>query len=130
MSCVILTLPVHVYCVTNYASIRLCQPNFKIHALNRQGYFLINCSILKESCSYCNNPEKIKRKQASVTPPPPPQAINKITEIPRFDFLKQMHVLLTCHAVLDVMNIQFIVCKHVFDSLAVKKASHHQKDHG
>ena len=38
----------------------------------------------------------------------------QITEIPCFDFLKQVHLLLTCHAVLDVMNKQFIVCKNVF----------------
>ena len=30
----------------------------------------------------------------------------QITEMPRFDFLKQVHALLTCHAVLDVMNKQ------------------------
>ena len=28
----------------------------------------------------------------------------QITEIPHFDFLKQVHVLLMCQAVLDVMN--------------------------
>ena len=28
----------------------------------------------------------------------------QITEIPRLDFLKQVHVLVTCHVVLDVMN--------------------------
>ena len=44
----------------------------------------------------------------------------QITEIPRFDVLKQVHVLLTYHAVLDAVNKQFIVCKHVFNSLAVK----------
>ena len=44
----------------------------------------------------------------------------QITEIPRFDFLKQVHVLLTCDVVFDAMNKQFIVCKQVFDSLAVK----------
>ena len=54
----------------------------------------------------------------------------QITEIPRFDFLAQVHVLLMCHAVLDVMNKQFIVCKHVFDSLAVKMTSVRQRDHG
>ena len=54
----------------------------------------------------------------------------QITEIPRFDFWKQVHVLLTCHAVLDVMNKQFIVCKHVSDSLAVKMTMLHQGDHG
>ena len=51
------------------------------------------------------------------------------TEIPRFEVLKQVHVMLTCHAVLDVMNKQFIVCKHVFDSLAVKMTSIRQGDH-
>ena len=54
----------------------------------------------------------------------------QITEIPRFDFLKQVHVLLTCHAVLDVMNKQIIVCKHVSDSLAVKMTNLRQGDHG
>ena len=53
----------------------------------------------------------------------------QITEIPRLDFLKQIHVLLTCHAVFDIMNKQFIVCKHVFDSLAVKMTSIRQGDH-
>ena len=47
----------------------------------------------------------------------------QITEKPLFNFLKQVHVLLTCHAVLDVMNKQLIVCKHVFDRLAVKMTS-------
>ena len=54
----------------------------------------------------------------------------QIIEIPRFGFLKQVHVLLTCHAVLDVMNKQYIVCKHVFDSLALKMISRHHGDHG
>ena len=35
------------------------------------------------------------------------QGYQQITEILRFDFLMQVHVLLTCHAVLDVMNKQF-----------------------
>ena len=52
------------------------------------------------------------------------------TEMPRFDVLKQVHVLLTCDAVLDVMIKQFIVCKHVSDSLAVKMTSLRQGDHG
>ena len=43
----------------------------------------------------------------------------QIAEITRLDLLKQVHVLLTCHVVLNVMNKQFIVCKHVFDSLVV-----------
>ena len=54
----------------------------------------------------------------------------QITEIPHFDFLQQVHVLLTCHAVLDVMNKQFIVGKHVSDSLAVKMTSLRQGIHG
>ena len=58
------------------------------------------------------------------------QSYQQITEIARFDVLKQVHVLLTCHAVLDVMNKQFIVCKHVFDSLAVKITNPRQGDHG
>ena len=46
-----------------------------------------------------------------------------------FYVLKQVHVLLTCHAVLDVINKQFIVCKHLSDSLAVKMTSFRQGDH-
>ena len=54
----------------------------------------------------------------------------QITEILRLDFLKQVNVWLTCHIVLDVMNEQFIVCKHVFDSLAVKMTNLGQEDNG
>ena len=54
----------------------------------------------------------------------------QITEISRLDFLKQVHVLLTCHVVLDVMDAQFMVCKHVFDSLTVKVTNLSQEDHG
>ena len=54
----------------------------------------------------------------------------QITEIPRLDFLKQVHVLLTCHVVLDVIDKQFMVCKHVFDSLTVKVTNLSQEDHG
>ena len=43
----------------------------------------------------------------------------QITEIQRFDVLKQVHVLLTCHVVLDV-----------FESLAVKVTNLRQGDHG
>ena len=32
------------------------------------------------------------------------QGYRQITEIQRLDVLKQVHVLLTCHVVLDVMN--------------------------
>ena len=54
----------------------------------------------------------------------------QIAEIPRFDFLKQAHVLLTCHAVLDVMNKQFFVCKHFSDNMAVKMTNLRHRDHG
>ena len=54
----------------------------------------------------------------------------QIPEIPRFDFVTQVHVLLTCHSVLDVMNKLIIVCKHVSDSLAVKMTSLRQGDNG
>ena len=58
------------------------------------------------------------------------QGYQQITETQRFDFLKQVHVMLTCHTVLDVTNKQFIVCKHVFDNLAVKMTSLCQGDYG
>ena len=64
---------------------------------------------------------------ASLCPRPGWQQII-YTEIPCFDFLKQVHVLLTCHAALDVTNKQFIVCKHIFDSLTVKMTSLRQGD--
>ena len=53
----------------------------------------------------------------------------QITGILRLDFLKQVQMLLPCHIVLDVMNESFIVCKHVFDSQAVKMTNLHQEDH-
>ena len=54
----------------------------------------------------------------------------QITEIPRLNFWKQVQALLTCRVVFDVMNEQFIVCKHFFDSLAVKMTNLRQVDHG
>ena len=36
MSCIIVALHVSIYCVTNNASIRLYQPNFKMHAKHVQ----------------------------------------------------------------------------------------------
>ena len=54
----------------------------------------------------------------------------QIKEIPRFDVLKQVQVLLTCYAVFDVINKQFIVCKHIFDNQAVKLTNLCQGDHG
>ena len=53
-----------------------------------------------------------------------------MTEISRLDFLKLLHVLLMWHVVLMAMKVQFIVCKHVFDSLAVKKTDLVLGDHG
>ena len=53
----------------------------------------------------------------------------QITEIACLDFLKQVHVLLTCHVVLDIMNDQCMACKHAFDSLAAKMTSLGQEDH-
>ena len=54
----------------------------------------------------------------------------QVTEILRFDVLKQVHVLLTLHAVLDAVNKQFIVCKQVFNGLAVKMTGLRWGDHG
>ena len=54
----------------------------------------------------------------------------QITEIQSLEVLKQVHVLLTCHVVLGVMNDQFYVCKHVFDSLAANITSLRQGDYG
>ena len=54
----------------------------------------------------------------------------QIIEIPRLDILKQVNVLLKCHVVLDVINDQYIACKHVFNSLAVKMTSLRQGDQG
>ena len=54
----------------------------------------------------------------------------QITEIPRSDVLKQVHVLLTYHTVLDAVNKQFIVCKNVFNGLVVKMTSLRWGDHG
>ena len=54
----------------------------------------------------------------------------QITEIQHFDFLKLVHVLLTCHVALDVMNDYSIICKHVSDSLAVKMTNLRQGDRG
>ena len=59
-----------------------------------------------------------------------PPGYRQITGIPRLDFLKQVHVLLTCRIVLDVMNESFIISKHVFDNLAVKMTHLRQGDHG
>ena len=54
----------------------------------------------------------------------------QVTEILRFDVLKQVHMLLTLHAVLDAVNKQFIVCKHVFNGLAAKMTGLRWGDHG
>ena len=54
----------------------------------------------------------------------------QVTEILRFVVLKQVHVLLTLHAVLDAVNKQFIVYNHVFNGLAVKMTGLLSGDHG
>ena len=41
-----------------YVSTKFQNTRYARAAVNRQGYFLRCCSILKESCSYCNYPEK------------------------------------------------------------------------
>ena len=48
----------------------------------------------------------------------------QITGIPCLDFLKQVHVLLTCYVVLDVIN------ERLFDSLALKLTNLRQGYHG
>ena len=60
------TLVVHVPvdCVINNASISMYRPNFKIHDVHVLQLTGRYCSILKESCSYCNNPEIFQCKQA------------------------------------------------------------------
>ena len=53
-----------------------------------------------------------------------------MTEISRLDFMKLVHVLMTLHVVLKAMKEKFIVCKHIFDSMAVKKTDLILGDHG
>ena len=106
MSCFIVTLHEPVYCVKNNASIRLYQPNLKKTgraraAVNRQGYFLICCLILKERELFLLQFSGLTSVLASLSRRP---GYQKITKIQRLDILKQVHVLLTCHVVLDVMN--------------------------
>ena len=50
--------------------------------------------------------------------------------ITRMDILKLVNVLLTWPVVLDMINAQFKVCKHVFDRLAVKRSALVQGDYG
>ena len=105
MSCLIVPLHVSAYCVINKASIRLNQPNLKKNT----------------TCTCCGKPAglfshmlfDIERELfllqlsgenlvlASLSRRP---GYRQITEIQRLDVLKQVHVLLTCHIVLDVMN--------------------------
>ena len=81
MSCFIVTLHAPVYCVINNASTKFQNAQCARAAVNLRGYFLICCSILKESCFYCNYPEKIQQAYR--------QTVN-----PRLDFFEQIHVLL------------------------------------
>ena len=104
MSCIIVPLHEPVYCVINNASIRLYQPNFKIHdvhvlhkpaGLFSHILFDIERELLLLQISGENSVlASLGRRPGN----------RQITEIPRLDFLKQVHVLLTCHIVLDVMN--------------------------
>ena len=55
---------------------------------------------------------------------------HQITEIPLFDLLEADTRVADVPRSLDVMNDQLIVCKHAFDSLAVKMTSIRQGDHG
>ena len=64
------------------------------------GLFSHMLFLLKESCSCCNYPEKnsvLERLSRR-------SGYRQIKEIQRLDVLKQVHLLLTCHVVLDVMN--------------------------
>ena len=121
MSCIIVvTLHVPVYCVINNASIRLYQPNFKIHdvhVLRLTGRVIFSYTVRYKKRVV---PMAIIRRKFSVSKHKSLSSYQQITEIPRFDILKQVHALLRCHAVFDVMNKQFIVCKHVSDSLVAK----------
>ena len=130
MSCLILTLHVPVYCVINNASIRLCQPISKYTMCKCCGkpaglFFHILFDIERELFLLQYSGENSVLASLSRRP-----GYQQIAEIPRFDFLKQVHVLPTCHAVLILMNKQFIICKHVSDSLAVKITSFRQGDDG
>ena len=98
MSSSIVTLHVPVYCVIINASIRPYQPNLKIHdvhVLRKHMLFDIEKKLLLLQLSGENS------VLASLSCRP---GYRQITEIQRLDILKQVHVLLTCHIVLDVMN--------------------------
>ena len=104
MSCIIVTLHVSVYCVINNASIRLYQPDFKITTCMCCGkpaglfsYMLFD--IEKELFLLQLSGENSVLASLNRHP-----GYRQITEIQRLDVLKQVHVLLTCHVVLDVMK--------------------------
>ena len=48
------------YCLYQIVSTKFRNARCARAAVNRQGYFLIYCLIMKEICSYCNNPEIIQ----------------------------------------------------------------------
>ena len=89
-----------VYCVIINASIRLYQPKIQnargkptglfshlLFDIGRQLFLLQLSGENSVLASLCRRP-----------------IYRQITEIQRLDVLKQVHVLLTCHVVLDVMN--------------------------
>ena len=128
MSCIIVTLHVPVYCVTNNASIRLYQPKYTMcmccrnpAALFSHMLFDIERELFLLQLSGENSVLASLRRRPGY---------RQITEIPDLDYLKQVHMLLTCQVVLDAMNDQLMVCKHTFYSLAVKMTSLGQGDHG
>ena len=104
MRCIIVTLHVPVYCVKNNASIRLYQPNSKYTTCtccgNSAGLFshmLFDIErelFLLQLCGENSGLASLSRRPG----------YRQITEIQCLDVLKQVHVLLTCHVVLDVMN--------------------------
>ena len=65
-------------------------------------------------------PIAIILRKFSVSKHKSPTRLSKKNRNTAFGLLMQVRVLLTYHVVLDAMNEEFIVCKHVFDSLAVK----------
>ena len=92
MSCIIVTLHVPVYCVKNNASVRLCCG--KPAGLFSHMLFDIEGELFLLQLSGENSVLAILSRRPGY---------RQITELQRLDVLKQVHVLLTCHVVLDVV---------------------------
>ena len=104
MSCIIVTLHVPVYCVIKNVSFRLYRPNFKYTTCTCCGkpaglFSHMLFDIERELLLLQLSGENSVLPSLSRRP-----GYRQITEIQRLDVLKQVHVLLTCHVVLDVMN--------------------------